>query len=76
MKATACAKLQMIAEQIKFLQQQAQRVLVEAKENSTMHHAACNFVKHPGNIYHLYERESGQSYFSMLSPQVNCSIFE
>lgn len=70
MKANACNKLQMIAEQMRFLQQQAERVLLEAKENTSLHHAACNFVKHPGNIYHLYQRESGQMYFSMLSPQV------
>ncbi|XP_014226918.1 uncharacterized protein C1orf50 homolog [Trichogramma pretiosum] len=68
-KVSACSKLQVIAEQMRFLQQQAHRILLEAKENSSRHHAACNFVKHPGNIYHLYEKESGQSYFSMLSPQ-------
>ncbi|XP_001603144.2 uncharacterized protein C1orf50 homolog [Nasonia vitripennis] len=68
-KANACSKLQMIAEQMRFLQQQAERVLLEAKENTSLHHAACNFVKHPGKIYHLYQRESGQMYFSMLSPE-------
>ena len=55
---------------MRFLHQQAERVLLEAKQHTNMHHAACNFVKHPGNVYHLYERESGQLYFSMLSPQV------
>ncbi|XP_058808581.1 uncharacterized protein C1orf50 homolog [Phymastichus coffea] len=68
-KANACSKLQMIAEQMRFLQQQAERVLLEAKQEKTLHHAACNFVKHPGKIYHLYQRESGQIYFSMLSPE-------
>lgn len=51
------------------MQQQAQNVLLEAKTNASLHHAACNFVKVPGNIYHLYKRPSGQEYFSMLSPQ-------
>ncbi|XP_060518878.1 uncharacterized protein C1orf50 homolog [Cylas formicarius] len=29
----------------------------------------CNFVQRPGNTYHLYQKDSGQTYFSMLSPQ-------
>jgi len=60
----------MIAEQVHFLQQQAHKVLQEAKENLKLHHAACNFRKIPGHVYHLYERSSGQWYFSMLSPEV------
>lgn len=67
---TACAKLQVIAEQVKFLQKQAQTILEEAANSKDLHGGvACNFKKVPGNIYHLYERESGQKYFSMLSPQ-------
>ncbi|KAJ8687570.1 hypothetical protein QAD02_023364 [Eretmocerus hayati] len=68
-KSSACGKLQIIAEQMRFLHQQAQRVLCEAKEHTSLHHAACNFVKKPGNVYHLYQQMSGQLYFSMLSPQ-------
>ncbi|XP_046397119.1 uncharacterized protein C1orf50 homolog isoform X2 [Ischnura elegans] len=68
-KATACGKLQVIAEQVRFLQSQAQKVLEDARANSNLHHAACNFLKQPGKVYHLYERPSGQTYFSMLSPQ-------
>ncbi|KAK5646468.1 hypothetical protein RI129_004932 [Pyrocoelia pectoralis] len=67
--ANACNKLQIIADQIRFLQQQAENVLRETKLNLDLHHAACNFVKVPGNVYHLYKRPSGQEYFSMLSPQ-------
>jgi hypothetical protein len=69
-RATVCSKLQIIAEQVHFLQQQAHKVLLDAKENLKLHHAACNFHKIPGHIYHLYERSSGQWYFSMLSPEV------
>jgi hypothetical protein len=69
-RATACSKLQMIAEQVRFLRQQAHKILLEAKQNSDLHHAACNFRKLPGHVYHLYERSSGQQYFSMLSPEV------
>lgn len=69
-KANACNKLQIIAEQMKFLQKQAENVLMEAKQNTYLHHAACNFKKQPGHVYHVYLRESGQTYFSMLSPEV------
>lgn len=68
-KANACNKLQVIAEQIDFLKQQAQRILLETEQNMKLHHVACNFIKHPGHTYHLYKRESGQLYLSMLSPE-------
>ncbi|KAG7212277.1 hypothetical protein KM043_012605 [Ampulex compressa] len=68
-KSNACNKLQMIAQQMKFLQKQAENVLLEAEQNVKLHHAACNFIKQPGHVYHLYQRESGQFYFSMLSPE-------
>jgi len=50
---------------------QAQLVLEEAKRDADLHHAACNFKKIPGKLYYLYKRNSGQTYFSMLSPEVN-----
>ncbi|XP_045174116.2 uncharacterized protein C1orf50 homolog isoform X2 [Mercenaria mercenaria] len=68
-KATAGSKLMVIADQIRYLQEQAKKVLEEAKRDAMLHHAACNLVKKPGKIYYLYERESGQNYFSILSPE-------
>lgn len=67
-KANACNKLTVIADQIRYLQEQARKALEEAKRDSELHHAACNIVKKPGNIYYLYQRPSGQKYFSILSP--------
>lgn len=55
--------------QIKFLQSQAQRILEETEASKSIHSAACNFRKIPGTIYHMYARESGQKYISMLSPE-------
>lgn len=69
--ANVSNKLQVIAEQVRFLQEQARRVLEEAQEHANLHHVPCNFVKKPGNLYHLYKRSSGQRYFSMLSPKVS-----
>ncbi|KAG7467857.1 hypothetical protein JOB18_018519 [Solea senegalensis] len=68
-KANACNKLTVIADQIRYLQEQARKVLEEAKRDADLHHAACNIVKKPGNMYYLYERPSGQKYFSIISPK-------
>ncbi|XP_028303031.1 uncharacterized protein C1orf50 homolog [Gouania willdenowi] len=68
-KANACNKLTVIAEQIRYLQEQARKALEEAKRDADLHHAACNLVKKPGNMYYLYERPSGQKYFSIISPK-------
>ncbi|XP_002739964.1 uncharacterized protein C1orf50 homolog [Saccoglossus kowalevskii] len=74
-RANAGNKLMTIAEQIRHLQKQAKKVLEEAKRDADLHHAACNIKKRPGQIYYLYKRESGQKYFSILSPEewgTNC----
>jgi len=68
-KANACNKLTVIADQIRYLQEQARKALEEAKRDADLHHAACNIVKKPGNMYYLYERPSGQKYFSIISPK-------
>lgn len=51
-------------------------MLEDAKRDADLHHAACNVVKKPGNMYYLYVRESGQRYFSIVSPKVNSSVTE
>jgi len=66
-KAGACGKLEIIAQQIRFLQEQARTVLLDAAKDDKISNAQCNFVKKPGNVYHVYKKE-GQSYLSMLSP--------
>ncbi|XP_061457808.1 uncharacterized protein C1orf50 homolog [Rhineura floridana] len=66
-RANACNRLTVIAEQIRYLQEQARKVLEEANRDADLHHVTCNFVKKPGSVYYLYRRESGQRYFSMLS---------
>jgi len=40
---------------MKMLQKQAEDVLKKAKEDQMLAHAACNFEKKPGQIYHLYK---------------------
>lgn len=64
----ASARLRVIADQIKGLQEKARAVLAEARENQNLHRARCGFSRRPGAIYHLYEGADGP-YFSMLSPE-------
>ena len=68
-KNTAYNKLSVIGEQIKFLQKQAHEILANASKDSELHNLPCNFVKSPGQIYHLYERPSGDKFWSMVSPE-------
>ncbi|MEM1417074.1 MAG: DUF2452 domain-containing protein [Myxococcota bacterium] len=64
----ASSKLEVIARQIRALQEQAEEVLHQAKRDLDLHRATCNFPRRVGKIYHLYEREGGELYWSMLSP--------
>jgi hypothetical protein len=68
-KNTAYNKLDVIAEQIKFLQSQAKQILEKSSMDTKLHSIPCNFIKSPGNTYHLYERSSGEKFWSMVSPQ-------
>lgn len=68
-KSNACGKLGVIVEQIRFLKKQAENILAEAEWNQRLHHVSCNFVKRPGHVYHLYQRDTGEDYFSMISPE-------
>lgn len=62
------ARLEVVAEQIRVLQARARAILDEARESAELHRARCSFVRRPGETYHLYERPSGELYFSLLSP--------
>ena len=50
---------------------QARCILEDGRRDAQLHRAACNFQKVPGHTYHVYEREDGTSYFSMLGPKVH-----
>lgn len=67
--AAVTDKLALIAEQIRALQDQARKVLEDARRDAELHRARCNFQKRPGKTYHLYRDKSGVLYFSMLSPE-------
>ena len=62
------AQLSIIADQIHALQEQARLILEKAKKDKELHRVRCTFRKRPGKVYHLYAREDGTLYFSLLSP--------
>lgn len=62
------SKLELIAGQIRALQEQARSILEKAEVDAALHRATCRFQKRPGQVYHLYERPDGRAYISMLSP--------
>lgn len=67
--AVTSSKLELLARQIRALQAQARDLLEAAQRDGQLHRAACGFKKRPGGVYHLYRREDGALYFSMLSPE-------
>jgi len=66
--ARTSAKLQVIADQIRALQEEARRILAQAREEQALTLAQCAFRRIPGKTYHLYRRANGAAFFSMLSP--------
>lgn len=61
-------KLTLLAEQIRGLQEEARRILQDAKKNLELHKAECSFSKKAGQVYHLYVKSDGRKIFSLLSP--------
>ena len=71
-RATAGSKLSVIADQLKYLQEQARKVLEDARLNALIHKTACNFKKVPGTTYYVYKNRKNPDteFISMISPQV------
>jgi hypothetical protein len=68
LSARTGAKLRVIADQIRLLQEEARKVLADAQEEQRLTRAECSFKRIPGQTYHLYRRSDGRTFFSMLSP--------
>ena len=62
------AQLEVIVEQMKALQERAKEIIEQASRDVDLIHAECRFHRVAGRVYHLYERQDGQRYFSMLGP--------
>jgi hypothetical protein len=61
-------QLQVIAEQIRRLQERAAHIMDKTRRDHELHRARCSFKRIPGNVYYLYRGRDGQAVFSMLSP--------
>ncbi|HEY8079575.1 MAG TPA: DUF2452 domain-containing protein [Labilithrix sp.] len=61
-------KLGVIADQIESLKRQAHVLLERARRDAELHRAQCRFEKKPGGVYHLYRREDGTRWFSLVGP--------
>merc|ERR1711872_648507 len=59
-----------LAEHVRFLQEQARKVLEEARLNNLLHKTPCNFKKIPGSTYYVYKqkRNPDEEFISMISP--------
>lgn len=68
-RANVSNRLQVIVNQVNFLREEAQRILLKARRDDELNHAACNLVRRPGQTYYYYERQSGQKYLSIMHPQ-------
>ena len=66
----ATSKLDVIAKQIRALQEEARHILESARRDLDLHRARCTFPRRPGQTYHLYDKsDDGQDlYWSMVSP--------
>jgi hypothetical protein len=62
------SKLELLAKQIRALQEEARQILEAASRDAELHRAACRFMRRPGQTYHFYRRPEGALYISMLSP--------
>jgi hypothetical protein len=63
------AQLEVIVEQMQALQQKAREIMDQATADLDLVQAECRFQRVPGRVYHLYERDNGRRYFSMLAPE-------
>merc|ERR1711962_1086877 len=70
-RAPAGSKLTVIAEQVRFLQEQARKVLEDARLNALLHQTSCNFKKIPGKTYYVYKQRKNpdEEMLSMISPE-------
>ena len=65
----AHGKLEVIARQMRALKAQAEEIIEQTRRDAQLHRVRCNFEKTIGLVMHLYERDDGEAYFSLLSPE-------
>ncbi|MCB1159096.1 MAG: DUF2452 domain-containing protein [Leptospiraceae bacterium] len=63
------SRLELIAKQIRNLQDEAKQILEQAELDLELHRVKCNFEKKVGQAIHLYVKDNGDKYFSLLSKE-------
>ncbi|XP_023339996.1 uncharacterized protein C1orf50 homolog isoform X2 [Eurytemora carolleeae] len=76
----AASKLILIAAQVKFLQDQALKILADARLDNLLNQTTCIFKKIPGRTYYVYKqrRFPEREIISMISPEEwgdDCPVF-
>ena len=61
-------KLEVIAEQIRALQDKARVLMEKARRDAELHRVRCNLEKRVGAVYHLYREPDGARWFSLMAP--------
>ena len=62
-------KLDVIARQIRSLQDEARSIIEKADRDRELHRIKCSFEKRPGQTLYLYAKKDGEKIFSILSPE-------
>ncbi|HOJ63898.1 MAG TPA: DUF2452 domain-containing protein [Spirochaetota bacterium] len=63
------SKLEVILKQIKFLQEEAKKIINEAYQDIELHKVRCSFEKKPEEIIYLYKDDKKDLFFSRISPE-------
>jgi serine phosphatase RsbU (regulator of sigma subunit) len=62
-------KLKFIAKQMEQLQREAMEIINEAYDQERLHATEFKGKKISGNTYHLYRKDDGTEYFSLIAPE-------
>lgn len=63
------SKLEVILKQIRFLQEEAKKIINEAYNDIELHKVKCSFEKRPDETIYLYKDHNRELFFSRISPQ-------
>lgn len=61
-------KLDFLLDQMRFLRKEAWKVVNQAIDSDDLHKIQCGFQKEPGMVVHVYSREEGSRFLSLVAP--------
>ena len=63
------ARLELIAKQMKMLQNEAEHILLHHQYNLDFQKMECRFKKVPGTMYYVFENENKDRFLSLIPPK-------